>query len=276
MKFFLLSLCLLLIAIPAFAGFSVDVTPVVRIQGATTFFFTDLTVTNHSNQPTDVTFEYISGDLTVDAFGTLVVGLAPHASFHQDDFFLYLANQNFITQAQANAALGSLLLNFSSSTFTTGNEASAVARVYNYVTAGQRPSIGFAYRGAVLRQKGNHTVSSVIRNSTGLTTGPAVVTNMGFENVGINDAGAVDTNPITIQLAFYDGRTGAQVGPHPVITLQSGQITQINDVWSAQGLPADANEVLVVATQTGGTAQINGYVLFKDVSTNDSSIFFIQ
>ncbi len=128
----------------------------------------------------------------------------------------------------------------------------------------------------VLRQNGKHTVSSVIRNSGAAGTGPQIVTNMGFEDVGFNDAGAVDANPVTIQLTFYDGRTGAQVGPQPAVTLQSGQITQINDVWTAEGLPADANEVLVVATQTGGTAQINGYVLLKDVSTNDTSFFFMQ
>jgi hypothetical protein len=276
MKILLLSLVLILPAVPALAGFSVDLPVVARIQGATTFFYTDITVTNHSDQSTNVAFEYISGDLTVDAFGILVASLAPHASFHQDDLFLYLANQGFITEAQANAAIGSLLVNFSGATFTTGNEASAVVRTYNYVTPNLRPSIGYAYRGQVLRQNGKHTVSSLIRNSGAAGAGPQVVTNMGFENVGFNDAGAVDPTPVTIQLTFYDGRTGAQLGPQPSVTLQSGQITQINDVWTAEGLPAAANEVLVVGKQTAGTAQINGYVLFKDVSTNDPSFFLMQ
>ena len=276
MKIVLVVAVLVLIALPAFAGFSVDFPVVARIQGATTFFYTDITVTNHSDQTTNVTFEYISGDLTVDAFGVLVAGLAPHASFHQDDFFLFLSNQGFITPAQANAAIGTLLLNFSGATFTTGNEASAVVRTYNYVTPPLRPSIGYAYRGQVLRQNGKHTVSSVIRNSGTSGVGPQIVTNMGFENTGFNDAGAVDTTPVTIQLTFYDGGTGAQVGPQPSVTLQSGQITQINDVWTAEGLPAAANEVLVVGKQTAGTAQINGYVLFKDVATNDPSFFFMQ
>ena len=276
MKIILLSAVLILIAVPALAGFSVDLPVVARIQGATTFFYTDITVTNHSDQTTNVTFEYISGDLTVDAFGVLVAGLAPHASFHQDDLFLFLANQGFITAAQANGAIGSLLLNFSGTTFTTGNEASAVVRTYNFVTPGLRPSIGYAYRGQLLHQNGKHTVSSIIRNSGTSGAGPQVVTNMGFENIGFNDAGVVDATPITIQLTFYDGRTGAQVGPQPTITLQSGQITQINDVWTAEGLPAAASEVLVVARETTGTAQINGYVLFKDVATNDPSFFFMQ
>jgi hypothetical protein len=276
MKRPLLGIALLLFALPALAGFSVDLPVVTRVQGATTFFYTALTVTNASATATDVLFEYISADYTVDASGILVAGLAGHASFHTDDLIQYLADQGFITAAQAASSFGSLLLNFSAASFTAGNEASAVARIYNYQVTGQRPSIGFAYRGIVLRQNGTHSVSSVIRNTAGLTTGPDISTNLGLENVGINDTGAINTTPVTIQLSFYDGVTGAAVGGNPSYTLKSGQIIQINGAWGAFGLPAGTHEVLVVATETAGTAQIGGYVVLKDNATNDTSFFFMQ
>lgn len=276
MKALGLSVCLVLLALPALAGFSVDLPVVTRVQGATTFFYTALTVTNNSAASTDVLFEYISADYTVDASGILVAGLAGHASFHTDDLIQYLADQGFLTADQAASSFGSLLLNFSAAAFTAGTEASAVARIYNYQTSGQRPSIGFAYRGLVLRQNGTHSVTSVIRNTAGLTTGPDISTNLGLENVGIDDTGAINTTPVTIQLSFYDGVTGAAVGGHPSKTLKSGQIVQINGAWAAFNLPAGTHEVLVVATQTAGTAQIGGYVVLKDNATNDTSFFFMQ
>jgi hypothetical protein len=228
MKTFSLCAYLLLLAFPAVAGFSVDLPVVTKVQGATTIFYTSLTVTNNSATTTDVLFEYITADYTVDASGILVAGLAGHASFHTDDLILYLADQGFLTSDQAASSFGSLLLNFSAASFTAGTEASAVARIYNYQVTGQRPSIGFAYRGLVLHQNGTHSVSSVIRNTAGLTSGPDISTNLGLENVGIDDTGAVNTTPVTIQLSFYDGATGAQLGGHPTYNLNAGQIVQIN------------------------------------------------
>ena len=233
------SLALFLVALPVLAGFSVDLPVVTRVQGSTTFFYTSLTVTNNGATTTDVLFEYISADYTVDASGILVAGLADHGSFHTDDLIQYLGDHRFITPAQAASSFGSLLLNFSATAFTAGTEASAVARIYNYQTIGQRPSIGFAYRGLVLRQNGTHSVSSVIRNTAGLTAGPDVSTNLGLENVGIDDTGAVNTAPVTIQLSFFDGATGAAVGGHPSYTLKAGQIIQINGAWPVYGLPAE-------------------------------------
>ncbi|HEX9128932.1 MAG TPA: hypothetical protein VF850_07225 [Gemmatimonadaceae bacterium] len=256
-------------------GFAVDLPAVVRIQGATAFFFTALDVTNSSSQATPVLFEYLASG--VDAFGTLVATLGAHSTFHRDDIMQYLADQGFIKQAQANAAFGTLLITFENSSFTTGTEASASVRVYNYVTPGQRPSIGFAYRGEVLRVSGPHRVSSAIRN-TALTSGsaPQISTNIGVEDVGINDVGASDLTPITIQLSFYDATTGAQIGPQPTIGLNSGEVSQVTDVWTSYGLPASVTDAIVVATEISGTAQIRGYASLKDINTNDVSFFFMN
>jgi hypothetical protein len=257
-------------------GFSADLPAVVRVQGATTFFYTSLDVTNNSAQPTDVLFEYISGDLAVDVAGSLVTGLAAHHSFHQDDFIEYLANQGFLTAAQAGSAFGTLLVTFTNPSFTTGSEASVSVRIYNYVTAGQLPSIGFAYRGQVLRLNGSHSLSSIIRNTPSAASAPQISTNIGFEDVGINDAGALDLTPVTIQMTFYDASSGQPIGTQPTLTLHAGQVSQVTDVWATYSLPAATTDVIVIATQTGGTAQIRGYTSLKDIHTNDVAFFFMQ
>jgi hypothetical protein len=274
---FRLFVLLCVLSHPARAAFSVDFPVIVRTQGVSTFFYTALDVTNHSASPTDVTFEYVSSDLSIDASGLLVAGLPAHGNYHADDFLQVLVTKGLLTQAQANGTFGTLLVTFANAAFTTGQEASATVRVYNFVVPGERGSIGTAYRGVVLRQNGSHSLTSVLGNSTSAPASvPAVVTNMGFENVGVNDAGQLDTNPVTLTLTFYDGATGSRIGPQPTVTLQSGQMTQINDVWTTYGLPASSTTAVVTAAETAGTAQVRGYVVLKDVSTNDGSFFFMQ
>ena len=260
----------------AYGAFAVDLPVVTHTQGVSTTFYTALDVTNHTSQTTDVNFEYLASDLSIDATGKLTT-LGARGNFHSDDILTYLASQNFITTAQANNGFGTLLITFANATFINGNEASATARVYNYLNAGQRPSVGLAYRGVVLRKNGAHSLSSIIDNTTNLTdNSPSVITNMGLENIGIDDAGALATAVITLKLTFYDPRTGNAVGSQPDVTLGPGQMMQINDVWKTANLPADATTVVVSVTETTGTAQIRGYVVVKDTSTNDGSFFFMQ
>jgi hypothetical protein len=270
-------LLVILVAAPIFGAFSVDLPVVTRSQGATTTFYTSIDITNHVAQPTDVTFEYLSADLSISISGTLVKNLAGHGNFHQEDLMLYLSAIGVLTPQQANGTFGTMLLTFENPVFVNGTEASASARIYNYLTAGQRPSIGLAYRAIPMRTKGSHTLSSVIGNTTTADSSvPSVVTNLGLENVGIDDAGLNDRAPITLRLTFYDPATGATVGPQPTVDLQAGQVTQLNDLWSRYGLPADARNLLVVVSEISGTAQIRGYVVLKDTFTNDGSFFFMQ
>ena len=274
-QLFVVVLCLF--TVPAFAIFSVDLPVVTHAVGASATFYTSMDVTNNTAQPTGVNFEYVSSDLAVDVSGTLVAVLGSRGNFHTNDVLGTLASQGAITQAQATNGFGTLLLTFTNPSFTTGNEASVTVRVYNYLTPGQKPSVGLAYRGIVLRKNGSHSLSTVINNTTGLTDNtPSVVTNLGLENVGINDNGQGDAVPITLQLTFYDPATGNQVGPQPTVTLGPGQVTQLNDLWSRYGLPASATSLLVTVAETSGTAQIRGYVSVKDTMTNDGSFFFMQ
>lgn len=263
-------------ALPAFAVFSVDLPVVTHAVGATATFYTSMDVTNNTAQPTGVNFEYVSSDLSVDVSGTLTAALGPRGNFHTDDVLATLASMGAITAAQAQSGFGTLLVTFTNPSFTTGNEASVTVRVYNYLNAGQNPSVGLAYRGVVLRQNGSHSLSTVVTNTTSASNTPAVLTNVGLENVGINDAGSGDGTPVTLQLTFYDPATGNQVGQQANVTLGPGQVTQLNDVWSRYGLPAGSTSLLLTVTETSGTAQIRGYVSVKDVNTNDGSFFFMQ
>jgi hypothetical protein len=275
MKASILIALTLFTAFPAFAAFAVDLPVVVHAQGATTVFYTSLDVSNHSNASTAVTFEYISSDLSVDATGTLTQ-LGPHGNFHTDDVLGYLAGRGFLTADQARNGFGTMLITFANPSLVLGTEASASVRIYNYLNAGQTPSVGLAYRAVPLKLNGPHTVSTIIQDTTAGGGAATISTNLGLEDVGINDAGQVDAGPIAIQLTFYDPATGAQIGPQPTISLRSGQVTQINNVWAAYGLPANTHNVIVVATETSGTAQIRGYVSLKDNGTNDGSFFFMQ
>lgn len=265
------------LALPAGAGFSVDFPLVMGLAGASTRFYTTMDITNNSAEPTDVTFEYISDGLTIDVAGVLLVNLPGHGNFHTEDFIQYLAAQGFLTAQQAANTKGTLLLTFTNPSFTTGTEASATLRTFNYVTPGQRPSIGFAYRAIPLRKNGLHTLTSVV-NDTHATAGtlPRVLSHLGLENVGIDDDGIVSTDPVTLKIAFTDPATGGPIGPSPTVTLQPGQMKQINDLWHTYGLPNSSNSLIVNVTETAGTAQIRGFVLVKDITTNDLSFYLMQ
>src|SRR5437667_8682502 len=91
-----------------YGGFAVDLPIVTHTQGVSTTFYTSLDVTNHTSDSTDVTFEYLANDLSVDAVGTLAT-LSPHGNFHSDDILPYLASKGFITSAQGNNGFGTLL-----------------------------------------------------------------------------------------------------------------------------------------------------------------------
>jgi hypothetical protein len=277
MRKLLVMLVVAVVAAPAFAGFAVDLPLVAGLQGVSTRFYTAIDITNHSSQATDVAFEYISTDYSVDAHGTLITGLPGYGNFHTDDIIVFLGNQGFLTPGQAANTKGTLLLTFTNPSFTQGNEAVVTVRTYNFLTPGQTPSVGYAYTGFPLRREGAHALTGTIGDTSSAGGGvPVLITNLGIEDIGINDAGQVDTTPVTVQLTFVDPSTGSQVGPQPTVNLQSGQVIQLNNLWSAYGLPHSATSLLVNVTETSGTAHIRAYVILKDVSTNDSSMFFMQ
>jgi hypothetical protein len=243
----------------AAGGFSVDLPIVGRVHGATTFI-TSLDVTNNTSEPTEVEFSYVPADGSA-ARGGLLTTLSGFDNLHVDDFLQGLAASGVVAPGQGDNGFGTLLLTFTNPSFTKGTEASAVARVYSFAPGGSG-TFGLAYRAPALRTNGAHALTAMLRAGGGL------VSNIGIENVGINDAGAPDDAPVTVRLTFYDPVTGAIAGAQRAFTLASGQVVQIND--------ATKKDAIVFVDEIGGTAQIRGYAVAKDTTTNDGAFVFMQ
>lgn len=247
-------------------GFSVDLPVVGRVQGATTTFFTALDITNNTAQPTDVDFVFTPADGSTPRAGVLA-SLAGFDNAHFDDFLQALSSAGVITPNQAQNTFGTLLLTFTNPSFHTGNEATAVARVYSLAPQGGG-TFGLSYRAQPMETDGAHSLTTVIRNTSG------TVSNVGFENLGIDDRGTALSDPVTVRLTFYDSSTGSAVGPQPSFTLAPGQVIQLNDVFRQFALTQDT--LLLFVDETAGSGQIRGYAVAKDVVTNDGSFVFMQ
>jgi hypothetical protein len=249
-------------------GFSVDLPIVSRVHGATANFYTALDVTNNSVQPTDVEFFYTPADGSAPRSGLLTT-LSGLDNLHIDDFQQSLVSAGLIPPSEADNAFGTLLLTFTNPSFSRGTEATAVARVYS--NAGANGTYGLAYRARPLQTNGPHALSSV------LIAGSGQVINIGLENLGINDAGALDSTPVTLRLSFADVSTGEFVATHPTLTLGPGQVTQINDVLTSLLQRTGSGSALILfVDEISGTAQIRGYSVTKDMVTNDGAFVFME
>ena len=256
------------------AGFSVDFPIVGRVRGASTTFFTSLDITNNSAQPTDVDFFYTPADGSATRSGTLGT-LQGFDDIHTDDFLQSLVDSGVIASNQGDNSFGTLLLTFNNPSFTKGTEATAVARVYSFAAGTSGPTYGLSYRATPLHTDGAHSLAAVARSAQGL------VTNIGIENVGINDSGNSVSAPVTVRLSFFDPASGKAVGTQPTFNLATGQVIQINDVINNAGknafqLPAGTTSVIVFVDEIGGASQISGYAVQKDTSTNDGSFVLMQ
>ena len=245
--------------VQAGGGFSVDLPIVGRVRGVSTTFFTALDVTNNTSSSTDVVFNWVPADGSAVRSGLLTT-LGGFDNLHVDDFIGALASAGLI--ASPNNTFGTLLLTFTNPAFRNGTEATAVARVYSFVSGTSGPTFGLAYRAPALQTNGAHSLSSIVRGGNGL------VANLGIENVGIDDNGRPSDTPVTVRLSFFDPATGAQSGNQPLFTLGPGQVMQLNDVTKTN--------MIVFVDEVGGTAQIRGYVVMKDAATNDGSLVFMQ
>jgi len=246
-------------AVQTGSGFSVDLPIVGRVRNATTTFFTALDVTNNTSSSTDVVFTWIPADGGAARSGLLTT-LGGFDNLHVDDFIGALSSSGLVTRP--DNTFGTLLLTFTNLAFRNGTEATAVARVYSFVSGTSGPTFGLAYRAPALQTNGAHSLTSILHAGNGL------VTNLGIENVGIDDGGNPDDAPVTVQLSFFDPATGGLVGAQPQFTLAAGQVIQLNDV-------AKSN-LIVFVDEVGGTSQLRGYVVMKDTTTNDGSLVFMQ
>jgi len=246
-------------------GFSVDLPVVGRVHGATTTFSTALDVTNNTSQSTEVEFAWTPADgsaTRTGVFGTL----AGFDNLHVDDFLLSLQSAGIITPNQAENSFGTLLLTFTNPAFHTGTEATAMARVYSPAPGGG--TYGLAYRARPIETNGSHSLTSVIHNGEG------AVSNIGIENLGVDDQGNALTDSVIVRVSFYDPTTGTLVGAQPAYTLAPGQVVQLNDVFRQFGM--SQSTLIAFVDQIAGAGQIRGYSVVKDVTTNDGAFVFMQ
>lgn len=246
-------------------GFSVDLPIVGNVHGVTADFFTALDITNNSAQTTQVEFFFTPADGSAPHAGLLGT-LNGYDNLHSDDFLRSLASAGIISPNQADNVFGSLLLTFTNESFRTGTEATAVARVFTRATP--TGTIGLAYRAQPIETNGPHSLSSILRNDSGF------VSNIGIENLGVDDGGHIVTEAAVVRLSFFDPSTGTRIGDQPLFTLAPGQVVQLNDVFSRFGLPHPA--ALLFVDEISGTAQIRGYTVMKDVVTNAGAFVFMQ
>ena len=246
-------------------GFTVDLPIVGHVIGATSTFSTSLDVTNNTAQSTEVDFFFTPADGSAPRSGVLGT-LSGFDNIHVDDFLQALASAGIITTNQASNSFGTLLLTFTNTAFRTGTEATAVARVFS--PASPSGTFGLAYRGRPVETNGPHSLSSIVRNNNGL------VTNIGVENLGVDDQGKTLTDNVTVRLSFFDPTTGTLVGQQPMITLTPGQVVQVNDVFRVNGLTGDS--AILFVDEVSGSGQIRGYAVMKDVVTNDGAFVFMQ
>jgi hypothetical protein len=246
-------------------GFSVDLPIVGHVHGATTTFSTSLDITNNTPQATDVEFFFTPADGSAPRSG-VIANLPGFDNVHFDDFLEGLVSAGVIPPNQAENSFGTLLLTFTNPSFHTGNEASAVARVFS--PGSQGGTFGLAYRARPIETNGAHSLSALIR------TGNGMVSNAGIENLGVDDHGNALTDNVAVRLSFFDPDTGTAVGPQPTFTLSPGQVIQLNDVFRQFGLTQTA--VIVFVDEVSGSGQIRGYTVAKDVVTSDGAFVFMQ
>lgn len=246
-------------------GFSVDLPVVGNVHGASTDFFTALDVTNNSPLTTEVEFFFTPADGSAPRAGLLGT-LNGYDNLHFDDFLQALVSAGMIPPNQAENVFGSLLLTFTNESFHTGTEATAVARVFSRATPAG--TIGLAYRAQPIETDGPHSLSTILSNDDGF------VSNIGIENLGVDDNGNLVDDPVVVRLSFFDTATGLPTGDQPTLTLAPGQVMQLNDVFFHFGL--EPSTVLLFVDEISGTGQIRGYAVMKDVTTNAGAFIFMQ
>jgi len=246
-------------------GFTVDLPVVGHVHGATTTFSTSLDITNNTAQSTDVEFFFTPADGSAPRSG-VIANLSGFDNVHFDDFLQGLVSAGIITSNLAENSFGTLLLTFTNPSFHNGTEATAVARVFS--PGSQGGTFGLAYRARPIETNGAHSLNALIRTGNGLTS------NLGIENLGVDDNGKALTDNLTVRLSFFDPDTGTAVGPQPTFTLTPGQLIQLNDVFRQFGITQST--VLVFVDEVSGAGQLRGYAVAKDVVTNDGAFVFMQ
>lgn len=265
-------------------SYSVEVPVVARIQG-TAFFRSSLAITNNTNK-SGVTASYqfsytcfSSGCSPANGFyRTTVQTITLQAldSFVQDDFVDYLNSQGLLQPGANAGTFGTLLVTFNNLPSSNGYEANVITRTYNRLVEADpnQGTVGFAYNASLFFDSADTTLIGYGRDTKSAPTiAGKIRTNLGVRNTDINDT----KETMTVDITFYDTKTGTRVGNTQSLTLRPGEVQQIPDIWTAAAIPSTVSNVIIFVDARNPTATsptMEGYVTLIDgQNTQDAALF---
>jgi hypothetical protein len=259
------------------ARYSVQLNIVTRVQG-TSFFRTAVDISN--NTTTDgVTASYqycytFNGAYQGCTTAQSIV-LHPLDNFHTDDIVQFLGN--LLVPGAADLSFGTFIVTFDGLPSGNGWEGTVTGRTYSPFDQ-NNPALGtvaIAYPGSLFFESASGSLVGIVRDTRPAPTeAGALRTNLGITNTALFDT----TNPVQVQVVLYDTATGQQTGNALSRTLQPGEVTQINDLFTAAAVPNTVVSCIAFVDVQGpinsqSPPTIEGYINILDGGTQDGAFF---
>lgn len=262
--------------------YSVQLNVVTHIQG-TSLFRTSVDITNNTTKDGVVAvmqYCYTFSSTFRGCTAGISVPLLHYSNFHRDDIVAYFGAQGVLPPGADSSSFGTLLVTFYGFGTAAGWEGIATARTYSpYDQA--NPSLGTvasAYPGSLFFESATGSLVATIHNTLlAPTEAGALRTNIGITNTALVDV----QHPVTVNLQFVDVTAGSPTSgtvvgnfliPH---ALAAGEVFQVNNVFTAAGIPANVSACIVFADVVSptGSDTIEGYISLLDDDTRDNAYF---
>ena len=270
-------------AIIAASGMGINLTAVARLFGSGDILFkTAVDVTNNTGTAAQVDFYFdgtivsggapvaVNGSIRND--GTLVAqgtggDVAGHRNLHFYDFVDALVQAGMIgADAETGGVIGSTLFVFGG--LTKSGQAAVTARFYN---DGCNGTLGQAINGREITTSEPTKLIVTARNTIGEENTPQLYTNLFINNTGLTPTGSGSASVIDVKVSAVSSKTGTAIGtPLTLSSINPGATVAIN-VFSALGIPADEDTVLVTIQVTSGTSAIDAVAVAIDNTTHDGT-----
>ena len=268
------------------AGYSVQLNIVTRVQG-TSFFRTAVDISNNTTTPNVVaTYQYcytLNGAFQGCTAQQSITLLALD-NFHTDDIVAYLGSQNLLAPGAADLSFGTFIVTFSGLPSGNGWEGTVTGRTYSPFDQSNPASgtVAIAYPGSLFFESATGELVGIVRDTRPAPTDAgALRTNLGITNT---DALA-SHQPVQVQVSLYDvtensATNGQRVGNILSRTLQPGEVTQINDLFTSAAVPNNVTSCIVFVDTVGPLPSpaptIEGYVNILDGGTQDGAYFELK
>jgi hypothetical protein len=264
------------------ATYSAQVNIVTRIQG-TSFFKTAIDITNNTDvDGVTAIFQYcytLNGNFQ-GCTAQQSINLLAFDNFHTDDIVQYLGTLGVLAPGAEQQSFGTFLVTFDNLPSNFGWEGTVTARTYSpYDQADlSKGTVASAYPGSLFFESASGSLVATIRDTIAdPTDAGALRTNLGITNTGLNN-----TDPVTVDLSFYDVTPGSPTNGQrvgdilTVANLAAGEVRQINNVFPTAHIPSGIDSCIAfadVTSPTNGLATIEGYITILDNGTRDSAYF---